>query len=204
MRRHARGCDAAATAGRRLAAAQEAQPNLGSIAPRRRRRGASPARERFLGFGRRPARALYVQRFARDAAQYAKLSALWRFRVAVSRCSGILLRVAHPSGAQDDPSGSLVRGEASALVPFWYFLGGGPFALSRAALATGSATNRSLRHWIATQNSVGHEETRMPVNVGRSPAPRASRSRRSRWSRWPAVVPPSRRRRTCAGNAMDT
>ena len=49
------------------------------------------------------------------------------------RCSGILLRVAHASGAQDDPSGPLLRGEASAAVPFWYF---GGWALSRAALAT--------------------------------------------------------------------
>ena len=31
--------------------------------------------------------------------------------------------------------------------------------MSRAALATGSATNRSLRQGIATQHSVGHEET---------------------------------------------
>ena len=39
--------------------------------------------------------------------------------------------------------------------------------MSRAALATGSATNRSLRQRIATQHSVGHEETRMPrVHVG--------------------------------------
>ena len=35
--------------------------------------------------------------------------------------------------------------------------------MSRAALATGSATNRALRQRIATQHSVGHEETHMPA-----------------------------------------
>ena len=76
-------------------------------------------------------------------------------------CSGILRRVSHASAAQDDLSGPLVRGEASAAVPFWYF-GGGPCP---ARPQLGSATNRSLRQRIATQHSVGHEETRMPCGM---------------------------------------
>ena len=37
--------------------------------------------------------------------------------------------------------------------------------MSRAAWQPGSATNRSLRQRIATQHSVGREETRMPCGM---------------------------------------
>ena len=116
-----------------------------AAAPRRRRGGAArpPKRHsritgRLLllgGVRRRPlcgvrrrmgrlrsGSALYVQRVVSDAALYVKLSRpCVEISIAVFALSGILLRVAHASGAQDDPSGPLVRGEASVAVPFWCF-----------------------------------------------------------------------------------
>ena len=164
---------------------------LGGAAARRKRGSAS------LGTVEGPRGPLYVQRLifsagaARKAYGLASLLNRWALQ-------GNLRRVSHASSAQDDLWAHGTR-EASAAVPFWYFWG---WALSRAALATGSATNRALRQRIATQHSVGHEETRMPCAYlceTRSPAPRASQSGRSRWSRWPAVVLPSRRRRNILG-----
>jgi hypothetical protein len=197
VRRHARGCDAAATRGGGRAAAQQAQPNLGSIAPPRRRRA-----RRRRGVRRRTVRSRsgskrYVQRVDSGRCALRVSPALG----CLKPLGRMLLRVAHAPNTQDDPSGPLVR-DRSRRRRFWW--GGSRSRCPRNHGKVKSATNRSLRQRIATQHSVGHEETRMPLHVGArlgSPAPRASRSRRSGWLRWPAVVTPSRRRRTYAGKS---
>ena len=156
MRRHARGCDAAATARRRRAAAQEAQPNLGSIAPPGRRRGAAHAAARRRTDRSRSGSKRYVQRVVSGRCALRVSPALG----CLKPLGRMLLRVAHASGAQDDPSGPLVR-DRSRRRRFWG--GGSRSRCPRNHGKVGSATKRSLRQRIATQHSVGHEETRMPA-----------------------------------------
>ena len=137
VRRHARGCGAAATSRALGAAADQRSRRDSGRSPRRRRRTA-----RFCGVRRRTVRSRsgrkrYVQRVVSGRCAVRESRRLARTLGDRWALQGNLCRVADASGVQDDLSGPLARGEASAAVFFFiFFFGGGSRSRWPRALAT--------------------------------------------------------------------